>query len=171
MNKETRNAIYAEAKEKWGVRSQAIAAAEEFSEAAAALCRHLNGKASDDKVVDELADVEIMAEQMRHYYSPKDIDYRKDVKLKALAHKLKPDQFNWWQVYEGRMPEGYIDVLAEREAIRAIVKKYLDKPATHSVPHTHPCVTCSLAFILSEIDKRDPTRNSDHPFAGVDHKS
>ena len=85
-----RNRIFEAAKEQWGEKSQVIAAAEEFSEAAAVMCRYANDKLPKDcvDIITELADAEIMCEQMRHYFNGALIDAEKDRKLKRLAGRL-----------------------------------------------------------------------------------
>lgn len=59
-----RLALYRRAQRKWGDVSQMIVALEEFGEMVAVLSKHLNGKASVESVVDEMADVRIMLEQL-----------------------------------------------------------------------------------------------------------
>ncbi len=89
MGLRERNKIYAAAKEIKGETSQVLVAAEEFSEAAAALCRHVNGKVRTiQTVITELADAEIMSEQMRFYFDGAAIDAEKSMKLEALADLL-----------------------------------------------------------------------------------
>ncbi len=81
--------IYLEAKKQWGQNKQMIAAAEEFAEAAAALLRVVNEKVESlHEVYEELADVEIMSEQMREYFNPSIIDSEKDRKLEKVAKRL-----------------------------------------------------------------------------------
>jgi hypothetical protein len=81
--------IYEAAAKEWGEKQQRIAAAEEFAEAAAVLARYHNGKCHMDEVISELADAEIVSEQMRLYFSPQAIDEEKERKLLRLAEKLK----------------------------------------------------------------------------------
>lgn len=86
---EARIPVYEAAKLHWGESKQVIAAAEEFSEASAAMCRHALGKARDvQTVITELADAEIMCEQMRLYFDGAAIDKEKDSKIHRLAMVL-----------------------------------------------------------------------------------
>lgn len=83
--------IYLEAKKKWGAVSQILAAAEELAEASACLTRFVNGKIPKEemkRVLTELADAEIMLEQMRYYFDSVEIDREKAVKLERLIDRL-----------------------------------------------------------------------------------
>jgi hypothetical protein len=89
MEKSERNKIFEAAKIQFGEKNQMIAAAEEFSECSAALLRVANEKlAAYLGAVEELADAEIMCEQMRLYFNPILIDDMKDRKLRRLAGRL-----------------------------------------------------------------------------------
>lgn len=80
--------VFQMAKEQWGKDSQIRAAIEELCEASAALARFQNGKCAVDEVYEELADAEIMLEQMRCYFSSVHIDVWKQKKLDRLKTKL-----------------------------------------------------------------------------------
>jgi hypothetical protein len=82
-------AVYQEAKRQWGERSQIVAALEELAECSVVLAKYLNGKHQDlDTIYTELADAEIMLEQMRIYFSGAKIDEFKDFKLRRLSKRL-----------------------------------------------------------------------------------
>lgn len=53
----------------YGVEAQRIKAMEELSELISALARHANGSGSKIQVIEEIADVMIMCEQMSTYYT------------------------------------------------------------------------------------------------------
>jgi len=89
MKNNYKTKIFISASKHWGQTKQMIAAAEEFSEASAALLRVVNEKVeSFHEVIEELADAEIMCEQMRYYFSEVEIDRVKKMKLEKLAEKL-----------------------------------------------------------------------------------
>jgi len=82
--------IYKKAIDKWGNGSQIMMAIEEcaeFIKAASKLGREINGSTIDD-VCSEIADVEIMMEQMRIIFPESAIDKYKEEKLKRLADRL-----------------------------------------------------------------------------------
>lgn len=90
MRVQDRSYIFEAAKKQWGEKSQVIAAAEEFAEAAVVMCQYANGKRPVDSpdIITELADAEIMCEQMRHYFNGALIDAEKTRKLRRLAEHL-----------------------------------------------------------------------------------
>jgi len=86
------------ARERYGVRAQVLVLAEECSELAAVACK-LGNRGSDlelreglgpvaDKLIDELADVSIMLDQMKLYFDAKKIAERRQFKLDRLATRL-----------------------------------------------------------------------------------
>jgi len=81
--------IYIDAKNQWGQHSQILAAIEELNEAAAALARFENNKCNLDSVHEELADAEIMLEQMKLYFDGAEIEAWKQRKLKRLKERLE----------------------------------------------------------------------------------
>lgn len=86
--------IYERAMKQWGERSQVTAAIEELCEAASALTRHLNRKTTTPyDVATELADAEIMLEQMRLYFPESLIEAEKRRKISRLAERLNDDAY------------------------------------------------------------------------------
>ncbi|ENT6988137.1 TPA: hypothetical protein ACHYYN_002487 [Escherichia coli] len=61
----TRTALYRLALQRFGPDAQALKLTEEAAELAASAARNLNGQGSESDLAAELADVEIMTEQLR----------------------------------------------------------------------------------------------------------
>lgn len=76
--------IYQEAVDTFGIRNQVSKAIEEMSELTHALCRALNHERSN--VMEEMADVEIMLEQLKRIYG--DTQQMKDAKLFRLESMI-----------------------------------------------------------------------------------
>lgn len=82
--------VYKAAINEFGPRAQILKAAEEMSECAAAICKMLNDKPENlAAVIEELADVETMCEQMRLVFDPVIIDQVKASKLRRLEKTLQ----------------------------------------------------------------------------------
>lgn len=80
--------IYADAVAKWGVRSQVEMAVEELAECILALRHRVRDRVNDDKVAEEVADVEIMMAQMRHIFGDAPVDAWKTKKLARLRRRI-----------------------------------------------------------------------------------
>jgi|Deesub1362A_J573_1020465.scaffolds.fasta_scaffold00023_137 NTP pyrophosphatase (non-canonical NTP hydrolase) len=84
-----RQDIYEEALLKWGAESQIYMLIEEMAELTKAVCKYYRGKRTQDDVLEEMVDVEIMIEQMKIIF-----DYNgrfnelKKKKLKRLHNML-----------------------------------------------------------------------------------
>lgn len=91
-----REKLYEVAFTKWGMPSQMAMLAEECCELAKVALKYprlINGTSKVD-LIEEIADVEIMIEQVKHCLelSPLEIDKVKEIKLKRLSDILK--EFN-----------------------------------------------------------------------------
>ncbi|HAI8127373.1 TPA: hypothetical protein HJ429_002380 [Escherichia coli] len=94
----TRTALYrlalqrfgpdAQALQRFGPDAQALKLTEEAAELAASAARNLNGQGSESDLAAELADVEIMTEQLRLQGMDRLIDFHKQKKLERLAARL-----------------------------------------------------------------------------------
>lgn len=73
-----------------GISRQLAKAAEEFSEAAAAISRFLAGEGEYTEIVGEVADVEVMCVQMRLIYGTDGIDQARVKKVARLHKRLNP---------------------------------------------------------------------------------
>lgn len=84
------NELYLQAKDKWGVNVQLDVAIEELSELIKEICKVKRGMGTIHNLSEEVADVEIMCEQLRFIF---DIDFVvdtwKESKLTRLANRLK----------------------------------------------------------------------------------
>ena len=85
MNKEYREIIYRKTFERFGKFNQITVAIEELSELQKELCKVLRGNMNIENVVEEIADVEIMIEQLRIMFNAdRDIDKVKAQKIDRL---------------------------------------------------------------------------------------
>ena len=76
---------------KHGISRQLAKAAEEFSEAAAAISRFLAGEGEYTEIIGEVADVEVMCVQMRLIYGADAIDQVRAEKVARLHERLKTE--------------------------------------------------------------------------------
>jgi hypothetical protein len=74
---------------KHGISRQLAKAAEEFSEAAAAISRFLAGEGEYTEIIGEVADVEVMCVQMRLIYGADAIDQVRAEKIARLHGRLR----------------------------------------------------------------------------------
>ena len=89
MNKEYREIIYRKAFERFGKFNQITVAIEELSELQKELCKVLRGNMNIENVVEEIADVEIMIEQLRIMFnSDRDIEKVKAQKIERLECRM-----------------------------------------------------------------------------------
>lgn len=84
------NKILEKAIETYGVEAQIRMAFEEMAELTQAICKSLRGADNLNNVVEEIADVEIMLEQIKMIYDIEqwEIDMKKKEKLLRLSEKL-----------------------------------------------------------------------------------
>lgn len=83
------HALSPRAIEKWGISAQVIKALEELSELQVQLCKVLNGSPTTEAaVIDDIADVVIVAHQLRKYFGEIEVDKRMHYKLDRLEKKL-----------------------------------------------------------------------------------
>ena len=112
MNKiayEERKEIYEKALRTWGTQAQIMMAIEEMSELTKELCKHFRGRPNGEEIVDELADVTIMVEQLRLIFGVNDaVCDQMDVKMLRLKKRLGMKE--------------------ERKETRAGAKRYRKKP-------------------------------------------
>lgn len=84
------NPILSKAIAHFGAENQTIKAIEEMSELTKELAKALIGKADNDHIREEIADVEIMIEQLREMYGlGNEIDVIKKAKIDRLAEMMK----------------------------------------------------------------------------------
>lgn len=75
--------------ESFGEESQRKKAIEECAELAAELAKEINGKGSVDKVIDEIADVLIMSQQLKLMYGKTKVDKRIRFKIARLKERVE----------------------------------------------------------------------------------
>jgi NTP pyrophosphatase (non-canonical NTP hydrolase) len=84
------NELYQSAINRWGIDSQLTVAIEELSELTKEICKQRRGIGGITSLAEELADVEIMCEQLRYIFGiDSEVDTWKESKLKRLAERLK----------------------------------------------------------------------------------
>ena len=81
--------LYQQACDKWGRYEQLIVAIEELSELIKEICKDIRDMGDVDHLAEEVADVEIMCEQLRFIYDFGDkVDGWKEYKLNRLKERL-----------------------------------------------------------------------------------
>ena len=74
----------------FGDRAQYIKAIEELSELTQVLCKRLNGAPCENiQIIDEIADVLVMANQLRLHFDSKAIDYRMIYKMNRIEQFME----------------------------------------------------------------------------------
>lgn len=97
MTLKQRLEVYAEAIYFYGTKTQIIVAIEEMSELIKELTKNLRGE--KENIVEEIADVEIMLEQLIFMKNlRKAIDEVKDFKVNRLIKKIKKDKLAYERV-------------------------------------------------------------------------
>ena len=87
--------LYQQLIKKYG-ENQLIVAIEELSELQKELCKHLRNNLNIANLIEELADVEIMLEQIKLYFniSPVDVEKKKNWKLTRTKERLLNESRN-----------------------------------------------------------------------------
>jgi len=80
--------LYEKAIETWGEQAQIDVLGEECSELSAEMSRVMRGRTDEEELAEEIADVEIMIEQMRRMLDESTIEKAKVQKLKRLRSRL-----------------------------------------------------------------------------------
>lgn len=91
MSKKEREQLYQEAKELFGYKLQLVVLMEELAELQKEIAKILRGELDHSDLIAELADVEIMIEQLKLLYNIKDTDVKqyKDIKLNRLGDMIR----------------------------------------------------------------------------------
>ena len=82
------NSLYKQAVDTWGADNQLDMAIEECAELITAIRHFKRGRCSFQKLAEEVADVEIMMDQIREIINPIIIDIQKAEKLSRLKRRL-----------------------------------------------------------------------------------
>lgn len=97
MDLRERQSIYRQAWLKWGSSAQILLAIEEMSELTQVLSKHLNGRLDHthhQQILDEIADVQIMVEQLAYQIDPDGVENTVDRKVERLKGRLNVEQEN-----------------------------------------------------------------------------
>jgi len=89
MTEEERITLYIKALRKYGIDAQRMMVVEETGELLNALAKECRGRATNREVITELADVDIMIEQMAVNFGYADFKEEKERKLKRLSERLE----------------------------------------------------------------------------------
>lgn len=84
----TTEELYKKALFTYGIEAQAMMVHEECAELINALCKYKRGRASDEDVITEIADVMIMCEQIACYFGKSLVEAEKERKLLRLKENL-----------------------------------------------------------------------------------
>lgn len=83
------NEIMSKAIKKYGIRYQYIQTIEECAELSQALTHFIRGKGSKEKIIDEIADVQLMARQLARIFGQAEVDKVINKKIRRLEKRLK----------------------------------------------------------------------------------
>jgi len=90
--------IYRQAIDKWGAEGQITMVFEEMAELQKELCKSLRGKENRIEIAEEMADVEIMLEQMKILFGIEEgVERHKTLKLQRLEGRLKRQEGQLWR--------------------------------------------------------------------------
>ena len=67
----------------YGYEAQTIQAIEEMAELSKELCKYLNGRGKSEKVIEEMADVQIMLNQLKLLFYVEDDELEKEMQYKV----------------------------------------------------------------------------------------
>jgi len=84
-------ATFQAAVDEWGIDAQANMAEEEAAEFIVASKHYARGKADADELIDELADVRIMYEQLARFIGHDRVERRVETKMDRLRERLPGD--------------------------------------------------------------------------------
>lgn len=85
--------VYERALAHYGAEAQTLMMFEEMSELQKELCKRSRGADNVDAIAEEIADVEIMLEQMKLLHDCKnDVSYHKVLKLERLADRMEMER-------------------------------------------------------------------------------
>lgn len=84
--------VYKGALDKWGAEPQITMVFEEMAELQKELCKDLRGKKVTGNIAEEIADVEIMLNQMKILYDIEDlVEFNKESKLRRLKDRVESE--------------------------------------------------------------------------------
>lgn len=77
-----------EAIDLWGIDAQVFMAIEEMAELTNALCKMKRGRTKPEDIITEIADVQIMMEQLRLFFGKEEVDTERNRKLVRLHDRM-----------------------------------------------------------------------------------
>ena len=83
--------LFQKALNNWGIDAQSLKLVEECSELINAICKHRLNRISFEDVAEEIADVEIMCEQLKYVFGEQLIERIKQEKLDRLSLILEQE--------------------------------------------------------------------------------
>lgn len=83
-----RNTLYTHAISKWGIDAQLLMVVEECSELLNAIAKYKRGREKESAIIEELADVSIMVDQMSLYFGKSEFYRIKEEKLQRLYKRV-----------------------------------------------------------------------------------
>lgn len=85
--------VYEKAKATWGIDAQVIKSVEELAELQKELCKFLNDDGTMKNIIEEIADVKVMIEQIELIFECKDkVKLIKKAKIQRLSDRLDAEQ-------------------------------------------------------------------------------
>ena len=88
-------ALCQEALDLWGIDSQVWMAIEEMAELTNALCKMKRGRNNPEDIVTEIADVQIMMEQLQLFFGKEEVDTERNRKLIRLHDRMCDYRVSW----------------------------------------------------------------------------
>lgn len=91
---EKKERVYSKAIVKYGMKTQLTVVIEEMAELQKEISKHIRGIGEKANLIEEIADVEIMLEQLKMMYCINDFDVEsiKDLKIDRLEKRLKGEE-------------------------------------------------------------------------------
>lgn len=86
--------ICSKAIETFGINNQKMMAVEECAELINALVKEKRGRVSDDEIITEIADVQIMCEQLMQHYGREKVTRERYRKLRRLEVRIRETKRN-----------------------------------------------------------------------------
>lgn len=88
MDLSERNALYKSVISKWGIIAQLWMCVEECSELLNAIAKYKRGRGNESAVIEELADVSVMVDQLSLYFGKAEFNRIKEAKLQRLYERV-----------------------------------------------------------------------------------
>jgi len=90
---DTEKKVFEKALNRFGAIAQIVMVFEEMSELQKALCKHLRGTGPRLNIAEEIADVEIMLDQMKLHFGLEDqVAYDREKKVSRLHERLEKEE-------------------------------------------------------------------------------